>query len=171
MSQIITAYTWSDVYHWTQVFHIVGRFFTSWAMREACLPFSSCYKLLFIIIMTIMHTLTIPNTRLKTQNREFFRKMRYSKTAKPFDISEVKKWRKIWRNGLTAVPLNRLSTEPTCNTKKLAVISGIQRCCKEKALNAESDAKQLKCFSKNSICFDLKAKQWSPFRQWIKDSK
>ena len=41
--------------------------------------------------MTIMPTLTIPNTRLKTENREFFRKMRYSKTAKSFDISEVKK--------------------------------------------------------------------------------
>ena len=32
------------VYHWTQVSCIVGRFFTSWAMREACLPFSSCYN-------------------------------------------------------------------------------------------------------------------------------
>ena len=56
------------------------------------------------------------------------------------------------------MPLDRLSTEPTRNTRKLAVISGTQRCCKEKALNAESDAKQLKCYSKNSICFDLNAK-------------
>ena len=118
-----------------------------------------------------MHTLTIPNTRLKTEEREFLRKMRYSKTAKSFDTSELKKWRKMRRNGLTTVPLDRLSTEPTRNTKKLAVISGTQRCCKEKALNAESDAKQLKCYSKNSICFDLNAKQWSPFRQQIKDSK
>lgn len=66
--------------------------------------------------------------------------------------------------------LDRFNVAFTSSIKN-TVISSTHRLCRERALNTELGAKQLKCYSKNSICFDLNKKQLSPFTQCIEDSK
>ena len=99
--------------------------------REARLPFSSCYNLFSLSLWLLCPPLPFPtqDSRLKIEN-----------SLEKWDI--LKQLNHLislrWRNeerceGMEWLPcLGQIQYRTYPNTKNLAVISGTQRCCKEK---------------------------------------